>query len=712
MKGSCKILVLLLFFSLLVIQSCSHCPDVYIVGDSEDNLFVCLLKQQGIKPIMSNSMGEVEERAGEGDCVFVLADDYPNSFTSVLEEDYIWADSVGVRMFVEYPGVMPGGDISSIYKADCERGVVLGEEIGLKPMSIVGINGCRVIDCSVSDPLMLLAKIAGYDTAVFGLEGVSNSWPLLFESGNSLIAGTSFSNCVKGRYGPVDSWEKIISYSISKTIGRNVNISLPVEVSPSYGKGEKLPRNAELESAHKAVQWLWNARLFIDDSWRDELFAKYQPVGGDPNRFFGEPITDKMKQGDGSEGIMEGHASIIDEKGDQEYRYFIRADVQGESSFLLAVGSDITDEPQYSITAEKLLDYLFYSSGFRGEERGDLSSDVYGLISWSNTHLGAFFNDDNARCILGAIGASSLMNKQRWNSFITDNIMANFRLSSSEGFIGSCLWQQDIVSNGWKWYADRKNYVNPSPHFESWMWALYLWLYDKTAYEPLYERAKSAISYMMDIYPDWISQNGIQQERARMILPLAWLVRVDDTPEHRKWLDIVVSKFLEYQDECGAIREELGSAESDHNKLLISSNDEYGKNEASLIAQNGDPVADMLYTCNFGFFALNEAARATGDKRYAQAVDKLADFLVRIQAKSDTHKDLDGAWFRAFDYGRWDYWASNADNGWGAWCTLCGWIETWIGVTEYLVGKDTSYWDITETMQMEEAFHQSMEILY
>lgn len=179
-----------------------------------------------------------------------------------------------------------------------------------------------------------------------------------------------------------------------------------------------------------------------------------------------------------------------------------------------------------------------------------------------------------------------------------------------------------------------------------------------------------------------------------MILPLAWLVRVDDTPEHRQWLDTVVNKLLENQAPCGGIREELGySRLGMFGKTL--SNKDYGVTEAPLISENGDPVADMLYTTNFAFFALNEAAHATGDPKYREAVDRLADFLVRVQVKSDRHPDINGAWMRAFDYDRWDYWASNADSGWGAWSTLTGWIQTWITATEALVENNSSFWDTT-----------------
>ncbi len=69
----------------------------------------------------------------------------------------------------------------------------------------------------------------------------------------------------------------------------------------------------------------------------------------------------------------------------------------------------------------------------------------------------------------------------------------------------------------------------------------------------------------------------------------------------------------------------------------------------------------MLYANNFAFFGLNEAARVTDNPVYKKAVTKLSDFMMRIQVQSEKHKDLDGAWFRAFDYGKWDYWASNSD---------------------------------------------------
>ena len=115
-----------------------------------------------------------------------------------------------------------------------------------------------------------------------------------------------------------------------------------------------------------------------------------------------------------------------------------------------------------------------------------------------------------------------------------------------------------------------------------------------------------------------------------------------------------------------------------------------------MIFDNGDPVADMLYTTNFAFFGLNEAACALNDTKLKSAVDKMGEFLIRIQACSEKFKNVDGAWFRAFNYENWDYWASNADVGWGAMSTLTGWIQSWILTTQCFLEMNTSYWDYTK----------------
>jgi hypothetical protein len=210
----------------------------------------------------------------------------------------------------------------------------------------------------------------------------------------------------------------------------------------------------------------------------------------------------------------------------------------------------------------------------------------------------------------------------------------------------------------------------------------------------------------MDKYTDgWRWTNGLAQEKARILLPLAWLVRAKDTPKHRAMLRKAVNGLLALQDKCGAIREELGLPGKGRYPPP-KSNEAYGRNEASLIATNGDRVCDLLYTSNFAFLGLREAAAATGDKDIIEAENKLAGLLCRIQVTSEAQPAVDGGWFRAFDFGRWEHWASNADHGWGAWAIESGWTQGWITAVLAMRQMKTSLWDLTHGSRIERHFER------
>jgi hypothetical protein len=162
------------------------------------------------------------------------------------------------------------------------------------------------------------------------------------------------------------------------------------------------------------------------------------------------------------------------------------------------------------------------------------------------------------------------------------------------------------------------------------------------------------------------------------------------------------------QVECGAIREELGRPGSGMFPPP-SSNARYGTGEAPLIQQNGEALADMLYTSNFAFLALHEAAAATDDPEIKAAADRLAEFLCRIQVESEDHPALDGGWFRVFDYERWEAWGSNADHGWGAWAIESGWTQGWIVAVLAMRQMDTSLWDLMNTPAIEDHFEELRE---
>ena len=327
-------------------------------------------------------------------------------------------------------------------------------------------------------------------------------------------------------------------------------------------------------------------------------------------------------------------------------------------------------------------------------KRADPRSAAYGLFGWNDIkHYwakldgdGVYYGDDNARAMLGLVAAASVLHDGRWDERLSRGLAANFRLTGTNGFRPDRIDEPQLDAAGWRHFHDAPT-ISYDMHYQSYLWACNLWAcrqmekapeakgtvpflptqksgQSPLLKAPLLERTKTAIRMSMAAYPErWTWTESMQLERARFLLALAWMVRVEDTPEHRGWLRRIAEDLLARQDACGAIREQLGPP--GHGVTAPPrSNAEYGTAEATLVQSDSDPAADLLYTINFAFLGLHEAAAATGDPYYAQAEDKLARFFCRAQFCAAEHPELDGAWFRAFDTRLWDYWASSADAGW------------------------------------------------
>jgi len=670
--------------------------NLFYYGTVKNDLYQ-LLKRQGFTIKKYNTPEAAVNAASTGAGVFITANAYPemdpaNRISKKLLDQ---AKQKKLRLYIEYPYAFPGLDIpANPVETHLERGVITTDKFGgsLASMSLLGIHNSHVLPVEVKDPLIVLAKVVGLDRAEYGLTD-TKVYPLLFEQENALVCMTGLSNFQTGRYGPNASIKELWTDIITRITGRKTVLNKwQQDVQPVFTQTKSLPVNAQLNCIKNGVDWYFNARLLVHPSWKQE-WEKYGNI--DPP--LGPPISQSKPSGDGSLGIIEGHTSTIYYNGTHRYRYCMRADDQGEVSMAMAMAGQLFNNEKYKQTAANLIDYVFKTSTLRADERKDPNSPVYGLIGWSTytPSLGVFYGDDNARAILGMIAASAYLKTNKWDKEIAEAIMANFRTSGTKGFRGERLEQKNILKNGWQYYYNR-DLVHPAPFFESWLWACYLWLYDKTGYEPLLTRTKEGIKTIMSLYPDkWLWGSSLQSQRAHLILALAWLVRVENTEEHRHWLDMMVTEMLKYQADCGAIREEIGTGKGHFREL--KKNSDYCTDEGSLIFKNGDEVACMIYANNFALFSLNEAARATGSAVYKKAVDKLSDFLIRIQVQSENHKDLNGGWFRGFDYGKWDYWASNSDAGWGAWCTLSGWIQSWIVTTQAQIMEKQSFWELTKS---------------
>lgn len=673
------------------LPSTPNMPEIAFVCSRQNDLY----KLIGSPEKRFDSAEEAVMIANIGSGILILADAYPISRTPFTQELLDAAIRKKLRVYIEYPNWIPDQDASVEKAAALERGVIVSDRFGqrLGPERIVSINDCHFVKVSATSPDIVLARVAGFDTAVYGLEGTEQH-PILFESKASrlMVATTKLSAFQTARYGPYDAWLEIWA-KILQWLSGNRQASSPhflPTVRPSFQRHQILPHEVEGQSLKRGVDWFTNSRLLVAPSWANQVeIAQTDPdaVAAPPNPHW--PV------GDGRCGLLEGVSSSINLRGDQPVRWTLRADCIGETSLAFALSSTVDRDALQETVAKNLVRFVFKTDSLSGGPRSDDGSPSFGLLNWNTKSEGIYYGDDNARCLLGALGTAGALQSAEWDKEILRSILANFRTTGVLGFRGERLDEAGLQKNGVAYYRQRE-ITHFAPHFEAYPWCLYLWTYTKTGFEPLLTRTLSAIHSTMNAYPgDWKWTNGIQQERARMILPLAWLLKVKDTQEHRDWLRFMVDELLKYQGPDGAILEEVGQK----GKGMFgppASNLKYGTAEAPLIQRNGDAVCDLLYTMNFAFLGLHEASAATNEDRYRKAEDRIAEFLCRIQIKSSTHPELDGGWFRAFATNLWDYWASNSDAGWGAWAIESGWTQAWICSVFGLRSKATSLWALAD----------------
>ena len=144
------------------------------------------------------------ERAG----VLLLADGYPQTPTRLDAGLFQQAARKKLRLYVEYPAFLPAVELGKPRETKWERGVVASDVFAptLPRLHILAIHGCRFMPLRVEISHVVMARVAGFDTAVYGLP--KESFPILCELpkrddvGEVLVATTKLSQCVTARLCP------------------------------------------------------------------------------------------------------------------------------------------------------------------------------------------------------------------------------------------------------------------------------------------------------------------------------------------------------------------------------------------------------------------------------------------------------------------------------------------------------------------------------
>ncbi|MFH1739720.1 MAG: hypothetical protein ABIH23_11980, partial [bacterium] len=136
-----------------------------------DNDLYQVLSRDGHTWPRYDSATDAVDHAPRGAALFILADGYPDARTVVEPDLFARAKEKKLKMYVEFPESLPGFEIGTTRTIQWERGVITSDLFGsdLKPMSILAIHDCHFVPVEARNPPIVIARVAGFDNAVYGL---------------------------------------------------------------------------------------------------------------------------------------------------------------------------------------------------------------------------------------------------------------------------------------------------------------------------------------------------------------------------------------------------------------------------------------------------------------------------------------------------------------------------------------------------------------
>ncbi|MGI6611067.1 MAG: hypothetical protein ACOX4G_11225 [Limnochordia bacterium] len=177
---------------------------------SESNDLYRVLVDCGYSCLRFCALPEALSEVPTGTALLLLADTYPRPSHEICSDLLAKAAAKRLRLYIEYPATLVDQPIKSPQATAWERVVVSSDFFApaLPKLTILAQHGCWFLPIKAQEPLLAVARVAGYHTAIYGLP--EETAPILFGMGeNVLVATTKLSQFVTGRYGPQVAWKAI-----------------------------------------------------------------------------------------------------------------------------------------------------------------------------------------------------------------------------------------------------------------------------------------------------------------------------------------------------------------------------------------------------------------------------------------------------------------------------------------------------------------------
>lgn len=450
-------------------------------------------------------------------------------------------------------------------------------------------------------------------------------WTLWKYDSNTMICSFRICNYIKARMSPASRWDGIASIIISHLIGKKVKI----ESKPLVSMDNK-PKSAN-ETFSKGIKWFDNAEIYIDD---------------------------------GKSGVLEGTMHNIRPNGTQLYAKTVRNDCSGEVG-----GACFFDwylnRSEKSYTRFKNLQSFCFNKLYVNNGRHK------GLMRWSNAAWGVCYQDDVARTILGTLLSMELTDDREYIDKVCAALDYTLKTTGTDGLRIASTDAQELTDQRIKELAE-----NPSnftcAHHNGYYMAVLLLTYKLCKKEEYFITALKGIDSLMAVFPNTIREHSETQELCRLILPLACLYEITKDEKHKEYLYTVTERLENYRHKNGGYTEYDTGYRAQRSRTSGT--------ESSLLADNGDPVCDLLYSVNWLPLGFAYAYKATNDQRFKTRWQDLTLFLSSVQMESENPIN-NGCWCRGIDLDRRESYGMPHDVGWGTCAVESGWT-----VAEILMG--------------------------
>jgi len=483
--------------------------------------------------------------------------------------------------------------------------------------------------CSKSRPILQYIKVNEHSKTDVDDKMLSNisDRALWFDNPETLlICNFRIANFVKARFSPVQKWKSIVKYILEWLCETNINVDVlkdPYQLKPF---NENILLNKQVEQCiENSISWFKAADMLINE---------------------------------GKDGVKEGLATEVYADGTQRVLEYVRADCTAETSFAFFMHNLLTKNTESLNISRNLASVCF--DFMQKKEDGPLK----GMLRWTQEAWEVCYQDDAARVLIPQL-LKCLYTGEK--DYLDECIEALWFLVRTTGTDGTRIQRTDnifLTDERIKQLAENPaNYI--SAHYNAFYLGSLLLAYRITGIEEFKNVGIKGLETIMSHYPDTRREYSETQEICRLIMPLAWLYWVTGDNKHKEWLYKVTADLIRLKHPSGGYLEWDTGYKSDRSNANVGE-------ESTLLAKNGDPVVDLLYSLNWLPMGFAQAYFVTKDLYYKKLWEGIAKFFVSTQIQS-SDKMIDGAWARALDVDIMEVFGLNVDVGWGPWAIETGW---------------------------------------